>query len=351
MKISIDSLKDLEVCNLDAGTTFSGIASGKKVKGYAKNNRNNKGEDAGEGGENSYNNESNHNPFVPSVDPNYIFHEHSRDMVVWFLDNSDPLYVFGPTGCGKTSCIKQLAARLNYPVFEITGHSRLEFPEMIGHLSVRQGNMEFEYGPLALAMKYGGLFLLNEIDLLEPSTAAGLNGILDGQPLCIAENGGELIIPHPMFRFAATANSNGGSDESGLYQGVLRQNIALMDRFWLCEVGYPLAESEEKLLAKTSPQLPKSLIKKMVAYANEVRELFMGEKEHFAGNSLEVTFSTRTLLRWADLTMRYQPLAKQGISPVNYALDRALGFRASHESRAMLHELAQRIFPHKQMGE
>ena len=45
-------------------------------------------------------------------------------------------------------------------------------PELIGHLSPRGGNMEFEYGPLALAMKYGGLFLLNEIDLLEPSTAA-----------------------------------------------------------------------------------------------------------------------------------------------------------------------------------
>ena len=80
--------------------------------------------------------------------------------------------------------------------YEVTGHSRLEFPELIGHHVVRQGSMEFEYGPLALAMKYGGLALVNEIDLLEPSTAAGLNGILDGQPLCIPKNGGELIVPH-----------------------------------------------------------------------------------------------------------------------------------------------------------
>ena len=33
--------------------------------------------------------------------------------------------IVGPTGCGKTSCIKQLAARLNYPVFEVTGHDIL----------------------------------------------------------------------------------------------------------------------------------------------------------------------------------------------------------------------------------
>ena len=325
MEKSVDILENLAVCEFDAGAVFSGSASGKMVKGYAEVN-----------------------PFVPNVDDKYIFHEHSRDLVVWFLDSSDPLYVFGPVGCGKTSCIKQLAARLNYPVFEITGHSRLEFPEMVGHLSLRGGNTEFEYGPLALAMKYGGLFLLNEIDLLEPSTAAGLNGILDSQPLCIAENGGEIVVPHPMFRFVATANSNGGSDETGLYQGVLRQNIALMDRFWLCEVGYPTAKAEENLLGKVAPKLPQALRKKMVEYANEVRELFMGEKEHFAGNSLEVTFSTRTLLRWADLTVRYQPLANQGISPVNYALDRALGFRASRESRAMLHELSQRMFPSQQ---
>ena len=195
-------------------------------------------------------------------------------------------------------------------------------------------------------MKFGGLFLCNEMDLLEPSTAAGLNGILDGQPLCIPENGGELVVPHPMFRFAATANTNGGSDETGLYQGTMRQNLALMDRFVLCEVTYPKPEAEEQLLEKTAPQLPEPLRKKMVEYANEVRRLFMGESANsYNTASIEITFSTRSLLRWADLTIRYQPLARQGIQPVSYALDRALGFKACKETRAMLHELVQRVFP------
>ena len=331
MENTIAILQSLQPAAFDAGTLFSGTPSGKMVKGYAVPS-----------------------PFTPAVDGNYIFHEQSRDLVVWFIDTSDPLYVYGPTGCGKTTIIKQLAAKLNYPVFEVTGHSRLEFPELVGHHVVRQGNMEFEYGPLALAMKFGGLFLCNEMDLLEPSTAAGLNGILDGQPLCIPENGGELVVPHPMFRFAATANSNGGSDETGLYQGVLRQNLALMDRFVLCEVTYPRAEAEELLLEKTAPQLPDGVRKKMVEYANEVRRLFMGESGNsYHTGSIEITFSTRSLLRWADLTIRYQPLANQGIQPVAYALDRALGFRACKETRAMLHELVQRVFTQqgKQSGE
>ncbi len=316
-------LQSLQPAELDAGSVFSGKPSGRMVRGFASPN-----------------------PFTPVVNSKYIFHESSRDLALWFIESADPLYVFGPTGCGKTSCLKQLAARLNYPVFEVTGHGRLEFAELVGHHSINQGSMHYQYGPLSLAMRYGGLLLLNEIDLLDPGTTAGLNGILDGQALCIPENNGELIEPHPMFRFAATANSNGAADDTGLYQGVLRQNMALMDRFWLCEVSYPLPEAELLLLEKAAPQLPKAVQHKMVEYAGEVRRLFMGDKEgSYGAGSIEITCSTRTLLRWADLTVKYQPLARQGIQPVVHALDRALGFRASKETRAMLHELAQRIFP------
>ena len=105
MENTIAILQSLQPAAFDAGTLFSGTPSGKMVKGYAVPS-----------------------PFTPAVDGNYIFHEQSRDIVVWFIDTSDPLYVYGPTGCGKTTIIKQLAAKLNYPVFEVTGHSGLEFP-------------------------------------------------------------------------------------------------------------------------------------------------------------------------------------------------------------------------------
>ena len=311
-------LENLTPSDLDAGQIFSGKPSGKTIQGYAQPCA-----------------------YTPDIDPDYIFHESSRDIVVWFLAPPEPLYVCGPTGSGKTSLIKQLAARLNYPLFDITGHGRLEFADLAGHLAVHDGSMCFDYGPLALAMKFGGICLLNELDLLSPDVAAGLNGILDGSPLCIPENGGELIQPHPLFRFVATGNTNGSLDESGLYLGTQQQNGAFMDRFTLCEIGYPTPETEQTLLSRKIPALPEAIRVKMVEFANEIRGLFMGEQ----GNGIEVTFSTRTLLRWAELTVRYQPLALQNIQPVTYALDRALGYRATRESRAMLHELAQRVFP------
>lgn len=323
MTTQTTELQKLKPVDLDAGEIFSGNSSGTKIRGYATRS-----------------------VYTPEIDHDYIFPESSRDIIVWLLNPSEPLYVFGPSGCGKTSCIKQLAARLNYPVFEITGHGRLEFADLAGHLTVKNGSMNYEYGPLALAMRYGGLFLFNEIDLTAPDIAAGLHSVLDGSPLCLAENGGELIKPHPLFRFAATANTNAAGDETGLYQGTQRQNLAFADRFIFCELGYPDAVTEERLLANRYPLIPENLRKMMVSYANEVRKLFMGDSSmNDLNQSIEVTFSTRSLLRWADLTVKFQALAKQGIQPLTYALDRAIGYRASRETRAMLHELVQRMVP------
>ena len=306
---------------LDAGQIFSGKPSGTMISGYEKPSE-----------------------YTPKIDPAYLFHESSRDVIVWFLmRNPDPLYIFGPTSAGKSSLVRQIAARLNYPVYEATGHDRLEFPELVGHLSVKNGNMGFEDGPLTLAIKRGGIFLFNEADLCSPATLAGLNTILDGSPLCIAENGGELVKPSPMFRFIATANSNGGSDETGLYQGVMRLNLAFMDRFMAVRMDYPKPEVERIMLTNRFPALPPEIVEKMVEFANDVRTQFMGNSA--AHDALDVTLSTRTLIRWAELTIAFQPLAKQGISPVRYAMDRALGFRASTTSRAALVEMVRRYFP------
>ncbi|MDR2141311.1 MAG: ATP-binding protein [Deltaproteobacteria bacterium] len=112
--MSTFGLESLYPVQVDTGMIFSGKPSGKPVMAF-----------------------SSPSVFTPKDDPDYIFSDQSRDLVVWFMEKSDPLYVFGPCGSGKTSLIKQLASKLNYPVFEVTGHNRLEFPDLVGHLTVK----------------------------------------------------------------------------------------------------------------------------------------------------------------------------------------------------------------------
>ncbi len=277
--------------------------------------------------------------FVPDIDQDYQFRkELLSDLLAWhMLGGTEGLYLTGPTGSGKSTLVTQVASRLNIPVQRITAHSRLETPELIGHYALIDGSMTFVDGPLTTAMRDGQWFLLDEIDLLDPSTAAGLNGIVEGSPLVIPEKNGEIVFPAQGFRFIATGNTAGSGDQSGLYQGTMRQNLAFLDRFWMVEVDYPEEEQEKAILAKVAPGIPEGVRDGMIGYANQIRKLFKG-------GQLEVTLSTRTLVRWARMAEFFQPLANSGVNPLYHALARALTFRAEAETRTSLFEIAQRIF-------
>jgi len=276
-------------------------------------------------------------PFVPKIDPDYVFQkEVLRDVLCWLEEpHGDGLYLSGPTGCGKSSLICQVAARLNIPVQPVSAHARLEIVELIGHLTLVNGGMSFADGPLTTAMRHGHLLLIDELDLLEPATAVGLNSIVEGRPLLIPQTG-ELIVPHDDFRIAATGNTAGAGDTTGLYQGTLRQNLAFMDRFRLVQVSYPEPAIEQSILSRTASVIDNGIREKMIAVANEIRRLFMGESNDAA--AIEITMSTRSLVRWAHLALAFKG------APLSYSMDRALTFRAQPETREAVLQIVQRHF-------
>ena len=277
-------------------------------------------------------------PHVPPVQP-YVFRQGLNAVLAFLRDaGGDALLLTGPTGAGKTSLIRQVAARLYWPTQEVTCHGRLEFADLLGGFQLMHGETRFVHGPLAIAAREGHLLIVNEIDLMDPAELAGLNDIVEGAPLVIAQNGGEVIRPHRKFRVIATGNSAGAGDSTGLYQGVLRPNLAFLDRFRVLQVSYPDPESELSLLDQLVPDLPPEIARKLIVVANEVRRLFLGEpgSEIAAGGELTVTLSTRTLLRWARLTVTF----KGAPSPLAYALDHALTARAAAEERTAIHRIA-----------
>ena len=278
-------------------------------------------------------------PQIPVKRP-YIFRNALlRDVLAFLHDASgDGLFLTGPTGSGKTSLINQIAARLYWPVQSVTCHGRMELSALVGQFVLINGSTRFIHGPLSVAARDGHILILNESDLMDPSELAGLNDIIEGQPLVIAENGGEVIRPHPKFRVFATGNSAGSGDSSGLYQGVLRQNLAFMDRFRVIHVGYPDRDIEKQVILASVPKLPGEIADRMILVADEVRRLFMGTDTE--SPELTVTMSTRTLTRWASLSLTF----KGAPSVFQYALEQALTARAQPEQREAIHRIAADVF-------
>lgn len=279
-------------------------------------------------------------PQIPVPRPYCFRNVLLRDVLAYLHDaGGDGLFLTGPTGSGKTSLVTQIAARLNWPVQSVTCHGRMELNALVGQFVLVKGETRFVHGPLAVAARDGHLLILNESDLMDPAELAGLNDILEGQPLVIPENGGEVIRPHPRFRVFATGNSMGAGDGSGLYPGILRQNLAFMDRFRVIHVDYPDPDVEKAVVLQAVPRLPELIVDKMIVVAGEVRRLFVGAGSE-GGPELTLTMSTRTLVRWASLSLAFKGAPRV----FEYALRQALTARAEPEQREAIHRIAADIF-------
>lgn len=284
--------------------------------------------------------EPSNNPYVPQLNKEYVFRRETLRDVINFIDCSfgDGLMIVGPTGCGKTSLAEQVNARLNIPTLSVTCGGSTEFMDLVGMWTLQNGQTVWVDGPLTKAMRLGYMLILNEIDLVDPSELANLNAVLEGAPLVISQNNGEIVHPHTNFRLVATSNSN-GSGSDGMYVGVQRQNLAFLDRFIVIEVDYASEDIENGILEKVTPKVPKAIRERMVELANKVRKVFKGEGDD--RTDLSVTFSTRTLIRWAIQTQRNQGAP----CPLSYSLNRALLNRCSNpEEREAINSWAIALF-------
>ena len=280
------------------------------------------------------------NPFVPRIDTSYVFRRETLRDILAFLNepDGDGLYFTGHYGAGKTTLPYQVASRLHWPVQSFTAHSRMEFDDLVGTWKLVNGAMEFLHGPLAVAMREGHMFIMNEIDRADPGQLAGLHDILEGHPLVIATNGGEVIRAHENFRFLANGNSSGSGDNTGLYQGVQQLDIAFMDRFRVVEVDYPPEDVELSILEKKAPDLPKEIRTKMVSVANQIRKLFIGSDT--SDKTLTITMSTRALCRWAKLSLVF----KGAPNALEYALNQSLLAKAEPEQKIAILQIVKDVF-------
>ena len=114
--------------------------------------------------------------------------------------------------------------------------------------------------------------------------------------------------------------------------------MAFLDRFRIIEATYAEPSVEEAILENVAPGLPEVFRQKMVKVAGDIRRLFIGGTD--GGAELSITMSTRTLVRWAKLTLAF----KGAPNAVEYALVRSLTARAELEQREAIHRIAADVF-------
>lgn len=237
--------------------------------------------------------------YVEPVDEKYVFNIDLLKCVTIAVELNKPLLLWGKHGTGKTSIAEQYCARTNRPVVRIQHTVSTEEAHVVGQYVVKGGETVFEPGLLALAMRYGLVYIADEYDFALPSVLSLYQPVLEGKKLVIKEAPPEwrVIHPHPNFRFIATGNTNGGGDETGLYQGTQLQNAANYSRFGVTvEVGYMPAKLEAAAIADKGKVYPADA-EKLVAFGEHVRSAF-------ARQDISNTVSPRELINAAQIAGR-----------------------------------------------
>ncbi|KAK2883458.1 hypothetical protein Q8A67_017095 [Cirrhinus molitorella] len=170
----------------------------------------------------------------------------------------ESVLLVGDTGCGKTTICQLFAALASQKFFSVNCHLHMETSDFLGglrpvrHTGTQQADAEdgrlFEWhdGPLVLAMKQDGVFLMDEISLADDSVLERLNSVLETEKsLVLAEKGSgddddvELIIAGKKFRLVATMNPGGDFGKKEL-------SPALRNRF--TEIWCPQSNSRNDLM-------------------------------------------------------------------------------------------------------
>jgi nitric oxide reductase NorQ protein len=207
--------------------------------------------------------------------------------------NQLPVLLKGPTGCGKTRFMEHMAWRLERPLITVSCHDDLTASDLVGRFLVSGGETVWVDGPLARAVRAGGICYLDEIVEARKDTTVVIHPLADDRRLLPMEKLGELLEASPAFCMAISFNPG--------YQSVLKDlKQSTRQRFVALEFDYPSARLETRIIVNETG-VEEAVAGQLVKFAQMTRNL--------KGSGLEEGASTRLLVHAAKLMI-------SGIDPV-----------------------------------
>ena len=171
----------------------------------------------------------------------------------------------------------------------MVGSRSIDESTLFGKYVLRNGETVFEYGPLSLMMKYGGMFIFDEINMVDSDIISSLNDVLDGTKQKILDNG-EIIHAHPLFRFGESMNIGyAGTNEMNLSHKSRIQNKIKISQL-------PIDKMSHIIVKETG--IDDTTATKMASLLDAFHNVIMNE-----GNETTQRIDLRTLLNWANKTV------------------------------------------------
>lgn len=289
-------------------------------------------------------------PLVPEVENEYIPREINgkTDLEIVAYGINDPDYFVmleGEAGVGKNRSIKELASRANWPLIRVNFGVGTTYESLVGRYVpadnedddiidraeavertamaiqkagsfssyTEQDDITFEEarelaesslpeqsnfaridGLLTKAVKNGWWFDADEINAAEPEALMPLNGLTEDRNsryLAIEEEG-EIIEPHPRFRFIATRNPI-------TYSGTGDMNSALESRAYIFQYDYHEKEALKQIVSERTDIVDNESQQALESLIGLTQAIRQQEQE---GTQFVTKISTRDIIKICRLT-------------------------------------------------
>jgi MoxR-like ATPase len=232
----------------------------------------------------------------------------------------------GPPGTGKSTLLREVAQARHTPFMLVEGNAELTPARLIGSfdpaLVLERGYRpeNFTDGPLAAALRGGGLLYVEELNRVPEETVNVLLTVMSEGELNVPRLG--RIAADANFRLVAAMNPYDSV-------GTSRLSMALYDRTCRISLGYQDARHERQIVQLVAPQAQEEL-------AAEAVDLARATREH---PDLRSGASVRGAIDYARLVPELADVRSVGARDERVGLDAAL---TALSGRVRLHESSRR---------
>jgi len=215
---------------------------------------------------------------IPAKLPTYVpFGAHADLTRVVKSRRFYPVYITGLSGNGKTTTVEQACAENGREFFRVNITPETCEDDLLGGFRLVNGETVWVDGPVVVAMKRGGILLLDEIDLGTIKVMC-LQPVLEGKRVFIKKTN-TWVAPADGFNVIATGNTKGRGDDTGKFVGTNCMNEAFLDRIGeTVEQDYPPEATEVKIvnanLAAVGVTGQETFATALVKWAASIRKTF-----------------------------------------------------------------------------